>query len=551
MEQTGLKPAVLKRNRPDSNSDLSDKIFESKAEAQLVFEEATEVAGDWLEATGGIAINDRQYALLFEAGYASHPPDKLLRIFHDWKDFQQVSQTFFEDKQTARAGEDQHLLDAVEEERRLGMIPDDLFKQTESYTGRYCKVGDEHKGKVYRIVRYEQKDDEVDETKLLERYARFSVAKYLSRFRAPGQDISEDRLVNISLGFSRDSGKGLSSFYGALKNSIPDLSELDIELAAEELGLYRHMYAESRRHHFETLLQAGSEEFYDLKRKRLVGKTAVISYTKGAPIPDNVERVGHLLTTPDFDGYGLKRHKKEVSKANREDCLKYGRWLIGLVKKETGLETLNEEILRRAYVMRLGIGPNHIVHPLRFNSSTEFYSELGLTRAKRVKLFHEHSIDDFASMISELGDKLGRKPTEEDINNASKENPHFPSAHIIQGRGYELRDVYEVAGWPNIYSWGLGDHEIHGVKFMLANSGLEPSQRAWDMLSKAKRGPSASIIRFKYENGFEEFKQNVRRLYSELKEIEALPDEFRKGLEALKMPDNFMTHRRKSLIKRT
>jgi hypothetical protein len=59
----------------------------------------------------------------------------------------------------------------------------------------------------------------------------------------------------------------------------------------------------------------------------------------------------------------------------------------------------------------------------------------------------------------------------------------------------------------------VDDHIYHGVRFMFANNGLLPSQRCWDFLSKHKKGPSAAIIRYKFTDGFSEFKAKVVKAY--------------------------------------
>jgi len=479
---------------------------------------------------------------LVDNGLASYPPAELERIFYDWDDFIAVADTFHADRLEEEREKRQKLLGAIQNEREMGLLPEVLFEETESHSIRV----ENEDGKITRPVRFSFTGNEAPDDSVLESYAKYSVAKRMLQHRNSGEEISESRLVNIALGFNVDTGKALSSFLGSLQNSDGTITELGVEIAAEELGLYDFLYPGAKQEHLRILLEAGAEEHYDLRRKKLVGRTAVAGYMRGQEMPETVVKLSELLLNDSFDELGLKRQKKEVSTASVEDCLEYGRWLVRTVEKQTGQRTLSEEILRRAYVLRLGIGPNHVVHPDRFKSSAEFYLKLGLSEAKIVKHFHEFGIEDFAAKLYALGEKLGRKPTESDINEYSRQDVDFPSVHIIQGRGYDLRDVQEAAGWPNIYKWDVHEHEMHGVRFMFANPGHLPTQRAWDYISKSKRGPSASIIRYKYPAGFSEFKEKVQKLYDELS-IQEDVDMPAHLLEAIRLPEEYFTPRIKTL----
>jgi hypothetical protein len=516
--------------------------YNAKFYDQLIYDESLLVASHWKEASGGQPIERGQYIGLVDNGLASYPPAEIERIFYDWDDFIAVADTFHEDRLEEEREKRQRLLDAIQNERETGLLPDLLFEETK---GRSTPVENED-GTITRLMRFTFTGNEASDDSVLRNYAKYSVAKRLLQYRNSGEEITEDRLVNIALGFNVDTGKALSSFLGSLQKSDGSITELGIEVAAEELGLYDFLYPGAKAEHLQKLVEAGAEEHYDLRRKKLVGKTAVAGYMQGQDKPKTVIRLSELLLGDDFDELGLKRKKKEVSTATEEECLEYGRWLVGIVEKQTGQRTLNEEILRRAYILRLGIGPNHIVHPNRFKSSAEFYWKLGLSEAKIVKHFHEFELDDFAAKVYSLGETLGRKPTENDINEYARQDVDFPSVHIIQGRGYDLRDVQEAAGWPNIYKWDVQEHEMHGARFMLANPGHQPTQRAWDHISKNKRGPSASIIRYKYPGGFSEFKQKVQKIYDELsaQEHTEVPQHL---LEGLRLPEEYFTPRIKAL----
>ena len=536
-----------------ANLQPNSKI-EQRLHDQFVFTEVVEVAGDWLEAANGSPLNKRQYDNLFKKGYVSHPSTEVLRIFDDWDDFQQISATYYQDGQQEKEQKRDELLEAIEEEMKLGLLPEVLFQEAVPYTVTYCEVEPTsgEKGKVKKLQRSQLTGNQAPTVKILERYAKYTLINYLLQDR-PSEDMpSEQRKASIAMGFNLESGKSLSSFKGSLKNSNTLLSDVDIDEAIEKLELDHLIHPESRQQHLTELLNAGMEQLYDTKYMRLLGKTATASYLKGETQKlEHIHYLPELLLSDELNEQVAKRGKKrEVSKLTNEQILEYGKWLAGIIEAETGEATLNREIIERASKLRLGISPDQIVR--RFGSLAKFYAELGLANAKKSKLYHEYEIEDFAQLVAQLGERLGRKPTQADIDNEAKNDPSFPSSHVMTGKDYSLRQILEHAGWPDIYSWDISDYEQHGLRFMQANDGLMPTQKAWDFLSKQKRGPSAAIIRFKYDGGFSEFKARVKALYDEqasspermLHEVTSSDN-----LDHLKLPAEFMTARRKSLVK--
>lgn len=542
---------------PNGNTagvDLFTPRYAERVNDQLIFDGSLRLAADWLEASKGIPITVQQYRSLFKNGHVSYPESEVLRIFYDWQDYQQMAESFLaehaEKEQEAKA----ELLATFELMREEGLLPEDLFKEVVSYILRYCEVNpaEDEKGKVKRLQRYYFSEAAAPEDQVLLHCSRFLVADYVLKNRPSEDEITTERLVDIALGFNVVNGKSLSSFYGSVKNSHTTITKVEIDEAAEKLGLYDYLHRDIREEHLSRLLADSEEEFYNLRAMKLLGQTASVQYLQGEPLPDFVRRLPDLLLTDELKNHQIKKQKREMSRPSNEECIKHGRRILEIVARETGRTGyVNRDILGKAGLLGLGLSPYQLARPFRFGSLSKYYLEIGAKDATIKGVFNGYGIDDFAAVLYEFGQRLGRKPTEHDINGEAKHNPLFPNTHIMKKRGFTLGDILENAGWPNIKSWDIEDYENYAVRFMVANDGAPPSTRAWDYLSKQKKGPSASIIRYKYEGSFGEFKARVLEKYAEEKEFyeKFLESRQAQNILSLKLDEAFSDFRSERKIK--
>ncbi|MBI5906473.1 hypothetical protein HY857_00270 [Candidatus Saccharibacteria bacterium] len=244
----------------------------------------------------------------------------------------------------------------------------------------------------------------------------------------------------------------------------------------------------------------------------LLGQEAIDAHVEIGGHPADIHELSELLLTDELDNLPANHYNERRSKRlSKEECIVYGKWLLNIIALED--KVLNGMVLSRAH--KIGLGPNkdYLVQPRLFDSLANFYIAIDAHGTMQNKLFDTWGIDDFVNYVSRIGRELGRKPTQVDINARSKESPQNPSSHIIGYRGLQLRKILELAGWPDTYSMSVDDHISHGVRFMFANNGLPPAQKSWDFLSKHKKGPSAAIIRYKFIDGFSEFKGKVIEAY--------------------------------------
>jgi hypothetical protein len=499
-----------------SEETVSDAAFEDMAQ-QIERQDALDLGAQWIDATRGSLINRRQYRNLYQADYTSSSLDSILETYGSWYAYQSATKKFYKDKRNASDLAKEKRLKTIRQEYELGLVPPEIFLETKRV--EYCPVPTDQESphEVKRLLLYYLGTERVSDEKIIERYAKYTLLNHLKQQRLglETSGMSDNRLLSICMGFTLDSGKPLGSFLGCIQNSHPDLKKEDLDHLIEELDLYDDIYPNSRTHHLGILMEVGNSSYRNPASVLWTGKKATKSYLHWQRTRRRFSDIGNLLVSEDFEAPEIDdRRPREVYGWSREECIKYGHWLVDLVQKSSGEPKINKAIIDRADILGVGLGSHRIIK--RFGSMAKFYAELGAVDAKVTGLFKDESIEGFAERLRELGERLGRKPTEEDINEAAR-NKSFPSINVMTGQGYTLRQILDKAGWPDIYSWGLDDHENHGLMFMIANDGKPPTQLAWDYLSKSKRGPSAALMRYKYDRGFSEFKQNVIRLYEQEK----------------------------------
>lgn len=183
---------------------------------------------------------------------------------------------------------------------------------------------------------------------------------------------------------------------------------------------------------------------------------------------------------------------------DREYLLKFGRWINAMIKDYDDDASLNESVLKRAH--HIGIGPSvySFIHRRAFCSLGKFYKELGFNDTRRVKVFDDWSMEDFVKHIKNVGGKIGRRPSEKDIDKLFRKSTKYPSCDHITARFGKFRTAVELAGYVVIHDWETEDYIAWGVKFMLANNGRRLTQHIEEILSPKKLGPSASQLGIKF-----------------------------------------------------
>ncbi len=466
MEKGSFRPnnVVFSGNQGNSLSTLpkaNTKEFEKRMLDQITFDGAIEIANDWREATNGSHISKEEYSNLYSAGYVSHTASEVEDIFHDWQDYQIVSQSYYIEPDTRNENE-WTAVEGLWQEAKIGLIPPQFFIHSEGY-----KVEGSNSSSK-KLSRHRLTSGSATAKVVLQRYYRYVLTDYiLNKGTESGEEVSEDRKINIAMGFTVMTGKPLTSLIGAIKNSRPETTEAEILEAAEDLGVYDYIYPKSREKHLKTLVEVArpkpykpeyssnfpeellsyeaDETYFDLKRTQLVvGRVAIKEAMRAGR---NISPLTELLIN---DGGIIQsqadRHRfKEWTK---EDCLLYGKWLL---KQLQGRDRFTYFTLERASRLRLGLGINGISN--RFdNSLNNFYSELHISKKNIRGAYGHFSYGDMVRHVQVVGEANAGKVSERLIREYYQEYKdkgiNVPSPAIIQKVcGAQIGEVIESAGY--------------------------------------------------------------------------------------------------------
>jgi hypothetical protein len=532
-----------KSEEPFSNKNTENfQCFEDVSQ-QIIIDEATILGSDWLEATNGQSVTKRQYTSLYKKGYTSAEPEIIINLFGSWYLYQKATRLSKDEREQAAAESRAQLLRTIYEESEVGIIPSGLLKEVAAV--EYSKVSWEQQDrpKPRKLNRYFLTENKASDEKIIERHAKYTLINYLFTNVHEG-NLSEEKALNIILGFNQKTGKTLPGFKDSIKKANTYIKDEDIHHAIDELDLYDSIYPGSRANHLQALVEAGTAH-KNGDSVIWIGKQATKSFLHWNKTKKDYEDIGPALVSENFEAPEfIDERPRESYGWSKEECIKYGRWLIELVEKTTGEPQLDEEIINRADQLGIGLSSHRLKK--RFRNLANFYINLGEVNARFTRIYKDATLDDFAARVAELGERLGKKPTVDDIDKERNGNKAFPSQEMMAARGFTYRQVLDRAGWPDINNWTLEDHEMYGFKFMLANEGKEPTQLAWDYLSKLKRGPSAALMRYKYEGGFTEYKNRVKSRFEEKEgspEAELLLNDG--NLDVLRIPPGAIKHKEK------
>lgn len=421
--------ANLHQNSPNRDS---SKI-EQRQTDQFIFSEAVQIAGDWLDASGGSPLDIKQYDNLFRSGYASHPSPEILRIFHDWEDFQQISATYHQDRLAEEEQKHATLLEGIQQERKLGLLPEELFKETICYTVRYCEVDpkDGVKGKVKKLQRSYLTENEATTEKIFERYAKYRLINYLLKDKSAEDQPSVERKTGMALGFNIDSGKSLSSFRGSLKNSNALLSDADIDEAIDELNLHHLIYQEYRADHLKALLSIGGvknekdidltspEYYYDHRTRKIIllGGTALRHFALGSESDylgwlhsigqvsfsknrDKILRgvdksrlspLDELLTSRGTEVFRANDQRNKYKTLSKDLYISYGHLLLNLTGE------LNGFLVERGRDLSIGPGPMLIKN--NFTTLPDFFEEIGIKNKQDMAAWKPEMLERYVRQV--------------------------------------------------------------------------------------------------------------------------------------------------------
>jgi hypothetical protein len=239
-------------------------------------------------------------------------------------------------------------------------------------------------------------------------------------------------------------------------------------------------------------------EYYTVLGSGLIftGQVAIKGYLtdNGYPRSDQL-LLSDALTSPkiEIDRYAPTDESWQKKKLN--EFRSYGWMINSMVKTSAPDSVLNEKAIVRANY--LGIGPS--LHQIRqkFGSLGKYYKHLNLVDARRTNTFKNWKTRNAVEHIRYIGEQIGRRPNESDIDTFASIDTSYPTCDHLTGRFGPVRDLLEKAGYLVIHNWDIEDYINWGVEF-IKQEGKAPSQNVLEELSPRGLSPSATQLRLRF-----------------------------------------------------
>jgi len=236
-------------------------------------------------------------------------------------------------------------------------------------------------------------------------------------------------------------------------------------------------------------------------------------------------RLSALLTMADFPFQHGDFPVDPPALWTRERCIAAGTWVMGVLAEAQSAEEraaghrprLVRDHMERLYT--LGLGPGRFVLNQLFGNFGAYGDAAEVRTGRDNRPYENWSIAQYVEHAASLARRLGRKPREPDYTHAH-ERGKGPNARQIIERVGGIRALNEYIGYPNIHDWTLDDYVNWGARVARANKGGALTARLLGHLSKAKRGPSASIIQQKF-GGLGPFQDQAMQRAQEVEATEA------------------------------
>lgn len=150
-------------------------------------------------------------------------------------------------------------------------------------------------------------------------------------------------------------------------------------------------------------------------------------------------------------------------------------------------------------LFRLSKAPSHHAIEREFGGIAKARRAAGINNSYKkdsesTKYWHKYTPDELVKQLKKLGEKLGRKPTDRDINQASKEG--LCASATTFARIFEsLPNAYRKAGFENVRPRKYSDKEIFDtLKNLAKEKGGMPTFHEIAAASKASKCPSPGTV---------------------------------------------------------
>jgi len=203
--------------------------IEQRNRDQIIFQAALTIGCDVLEATGQLPTPD-QLETLYSNGYFDYQPAEVAPLFFDWSDYQNFIRQAHEDQLAEKDHRRAEMLEIIELDRQLGVVPEILFKATfkgksQDQMAREAKRRSDGKEARTKWNLRLPINVEVGDTEKITRYCKYKIAELLtanltdSDTANPNRDDVDAviRRVSIAVGYNVASNKTLSSYTAELQ----------------------------------------------------------------------------------------------------------------------------------------------------------------------------------------------------------------------------------------------------------------------------------------------------------------------------------------------
>jgi hypothetical protein len=146
-----------------------------------------------------------------------------------------------------------------------------------------------------------------------------------------------------------------------------------------------------------------------------------------------------------------------------------------------------------------GRGPSHRTFEREFGGMTEARRAAGILNVYRkeggtTRQWQKYTIEELVDQLQALGKRLGRKPTDRDINRASKEGLCASAVTFVRAFG-SLTKAYRRSGFERVKPHSYTDREIlSALKTLIKEKGGMPTFRELARASKAGKSPAPGTI---------------------------------------------------------
>lgn len=150
-------------------------------------------------------------------------------------------------------------------------------------------------------------------------------------------------------------------------------------------------------------------------------------------------------------------------------------------------------------LFRAGEGPSHRAVEREFGGMAKARRAAGIKNTYRkekqaTRHWQKYTLDELIKQLKSLGKKLGRKPTDRDINRASKQGLCASSTTFARMFG-SLPEAYRKAGFEQVKPRSYTDKEIlSALKKLAKEKGRMPTYHELVAASKAGKCPAPGTI---------------------------------------------------------